>query len=92
MDAGFIGLGHMGLSMARNLLKAGHRLRVYNRTRSRAELLKEDGAIIAGTPADACVGGVVITMLANDQARGGGCFWKLRHPPRLEKGEGHTFR
>ena len=68
MDAGFIGLGHMGLPMARNLLKAGHRLRVYNRTRTRAELLKEYGAVPASTPAEACASGVVITMLANDEA------------------------
>ncbi len=68
MDAGFIGLGHMGLPMARNLLKAGHRLHVYNRTRSRGELLKQEGAILADSPADACKGGIVITMLANDEA------------------------
>src|ERR1700722_20785428 len=37
MDVGFIGLGHMGAQMARNLLKAGHHLIVYNRTRSKAE-------------------------------------------------------
>lgn len=37
MDVGFIGLGNMGFQMARNLLKAGHALRVYNRTSSRAE-------------------------------------------------------
>jgi 3-hydroxyisobutyrate dehydrogenase-like beta-hydroxyacid dehydrogenase len=68
MEVGFIGLGHMGLPMARNLLKAGHRVHVYNRTRSRGELLREDGAIVADTPADACLGGAVITMLANDEA------------------------
>ena len=37
MDVGFIGLGNMGAPMARNLLKAGHRLIVYNRTRSKVE-------------------------------------------------------
>jgi 3-hydroxyisobutyrate dehydrogenase-like beta-hydroxyacid dehydrogenase len=68
MDVGFIGLGHMGLPMARTLLKAGHTVRVYNRTRGRAKLLEPDGAIGVDTPADACAGGVVITMLANDQA------------------------
>ena len=68
MDVGFIGLGNMGLPMARNLLKAGHRVRVYNRTRSRAEPLGEDGAIVAYSPAEACAGDAVITMLANDVA------------------------
>jgi 3-hydroxyisobutyrate dehydrogenase-like beta-hydroxyacid dehydrogenase len=37
MRVGFIGLGSMGLPMAQNLLRAGHELVVYNRTRSRAE-------------------------------------------------------
>jgi len=68
MDVGFVGLGLMGLPMARNLLKAGHRLRVYNRSRSRAEALEKDGAIAVDTPAEASAGDAVFTMLANDQA------------------------
>jgi 3-hydroxyisobutyrate dehydrogenase-like beta-hydroxyacid dehydrogenase len=68
MKAGFIGLGSMGQAMARNLCKVGHTVTVYNRTRSRAEELKADGAIVADTPADACRGDVVITMLADDHA------------------------
>jgi 3-hydroxyisobutyrate dehydrogenase-like beta-hydroxyacid dehydrogenase len=68
MDVGFIGLGNMGVAMARNLLKAGHRLRVYNRTKSRAEPLEQEGATVAHSPAEACTGDAVITMLANDQA------------------------
>jgi 3-hydroxyisobutyrate dehydrogenase-like beta-hydroxyacid dehydrogenase len=44
MDVGFIGLGHMGAPMARNLLKAGHRVTVYNRTRGKAEALAREGA------------------------------------------------
>ena len=43
MDVGFIGLGHMGSGMARCLLKAGHRLRVYNRSRDKAEKLAAEG-------------------------------------------------
>ena len=39
MDVGFIGLGHMGQAIARNLVKAGHRVTVYNRTRAKAEAL-----------------------------------------------------
>src|SRR5260370_16313092 len=68
MDIGFIGLGHMGQAMARNLLKAGHRVTVYNRTRSRAEALQGDGAVVADSPAGACAGELVITMLADDRA------------------------
>ncbi|MDX6304465.1 MAG: hypothetical protein QOI77_1434, partial [Blastocatellia bacterium] len=37
MKVGFIGLGNMGSAIARNLIKAGHDLTVYNRTQSRAE-------------------------------------------------------
>jgi len=68
MEIGFIGLGNMGEAMARNLLKAGHTLRVYNRTRSRAEALVKEGASFAETPAAACSSGIVATMLADDAA------------------------
>jgi 3-hydroxyisobutyrate dehydrogenase-like beta-hydroxyacid dehydrogenase len=68
MKAGFIGLGNMGLPMARNLLKAGHEVTVYNRTRERAESLRTEGATIADQAADACGSDVLITMLADDQA------------------------
>jgi len=68
MDVGFIGLGHMGAPMARNLLRAGHHLIVYNRTRSKAEALAREGAQIADRVADACQGEILITMLADDPA------------------------
>ena len=68
MKVGFIGLGHMGAGMAANLLKAGHEVTVYNRTRTRAEPLAAQGAKIASAPAEACGGDAVITMLANDDA------------------------
>lgn len=68
MDVGFIGLGHMGQAMARNLLKSGINVTVWDRTRSHAEALREDGAMVADTPAAACTGEVVITMLADDSA------------------------
>jgi len=41
---GFIGLGVMGSSMAGHIMKAGYRVRVYTRTRSKAEALIEKGA------------------------------------------------
>ncbi len=68
MEVGFIGLGHMGQPMARNLLKAGHRVIVYNRTRSRAEALAADSAEVADRPAQCCRGEAVITMLSDDAA------------------------
>ena len=69
MKVGFVGLGNMGSAMARNLIKAGHALRVYNRTRSRAEELQPLGAAIARTPAEAAYGAeALITMVADDRA------------------------
>ncbi len=68
MKVGFIGLGNMGLPIARNLLNAGHAVTVYNRTRERAEKLRTDGATIAAEAAQACGGDVLITMLADDRA------------------------
>ncbi|TAM79131.1 MAG: NAD(P)-dependent oxidoreductase [Acidobacteria bacterium] len=68
MEIGFIGLGNMGLPMARHLLKADHEVTVYNRTRERAESLRADGAAVADQPGDACGSDVLITMLADDRA------------------------
>jgi 3-hydroxyisobutyrate dehydrogenase-like beta-hydroxyacid dehydrogenase len=68
MDVGLIGLGGMGTGMAKSLLRAGHRVTVFNRTRSRAEALQGDGAIVAATIADASRSGIVITMVADDSA------------------------
>jgi 3-hydroxyisobutyrate dehydrogenase-like beta-hydroxyacid dehydrogenase len=68
MDVGFAGLGHMGHPMAMNLLKGGHRLMVWNRTRSKAEDLAENGAEIAADPAELARTELVITMLSDDEA------------------------
>ena len=68
MDVGFIGLGHMGVGIAANLLRAGHCVTVYNRTPVKAEALVARGAKRASRIADACRGEAVITMLADDDA------------------------
>jgi 3-hydroxyisobutyrate dehydrogenase-like beta-hydroxyacid dehydrogenase len=68
MDVAVIGLGRMGTGIAHSLLRAGHKVTVYNRTRARAEALKKDGAQVADTIADACRVGIVLTMLADDAA------------------------
>ncbi|TLS34050.1 NAD(P)-dependent oxidoreductase [Geobacillus thermoleovorans] len=61
---GFIGLGVMGKSMARHLLKAGYPLLVYTRTREKAEGLLQEGAVWKETVADlARESDVVITMV-----------------------------
>jgi 3-hydroxyisobutyrate dehydrogenase len=49
---GFIGLGLMGLPMARNVLRAGFPLVIHNRTRSKSEQLRADGATITESPAE----------------------------------------
>lgn len=66
MDVGLIGLGGMGTGMAKSLLRAGHRVTVFNRTPSKAEALRAEGATVASSPADVCRAGVVMTMLADD--------------------------
>ena len=69
MRIGFLGLGKMGTPMARHLLAAGHELRVWNRSEGRTEPLLREGAIAAGTPAEAELGAdAVITMLFDDAA------------------------
>jgi 3-hydroxyisobutyrate dehydrogenase-like beta-hydroxyacid dehydrogenase len=68
MQVGIIGIGNMGSGMAKSLLQAKHQVTVYNRTRERAEALRSEGAAVAATPADACRGEAVLTMLADDTA------------------------
>ncbi len=69
ISLGFIGLGNMGLPMAANLLKAGYRLRVYNRTARKADPLIASGAKSVSSPNDVIEpGGIVFTMLADDAA------------------------
>jgi 3-hydroxyisobutyrate dehydrogenase-like beta-hydroxyacid dehydrogenase len=69
MNVAFIGLGKMGAGMARNVLRAGHTLSVFNRSREKAEALAREGARVASSPADACRDAeVVLTMLADDHA------------------------
>lgn len=66
---GFIGLGTMGLPMAKHLLSAGYELTVFNRTRRKADPLIKEGAQAVSSPAEvARHSEVVITMLSNDSA------------------------
>ena len=69
MKIGFLGTGAMGIPMALRLLGAGHELRVWNRSEGRIEPLLREGAIAAGTPAEAELGSdAVVTMLFDDAA------------------------
>ncbi|HEB90228.1 MAG TPA: NAD(P)-dependent oxidoreductase [Deltaproteobacteria bacterium] len=65
----FCGLGQMGRGMAGSLLRAGHALRVWNRTPEKARPLVEAGARLASTPAEAAEGAeIAISMVADDAA------------------------
>jgi 3-hydroxyisobutyrate dehydrogenase-like beta-hydroxyacid dehydrogenase len=69
MKIGFIGLGGMGSGIARNLLRAGNEVVVFNRSREKAEALVGSGAHVADTPADVGrASEVLVTMLADDHA------------------------
>jgi 3-hydroxyisobutyrate dehydrogenase-like beta-hydroxyacid dehydrogenase len=69
VNVGFAGLGNMGSAMARDLIKAGHSLTVYNRTRGRAEEFRALGAKVADSLTEAASGAeAFITMLADDRA------------------------
>ncbi|MFE9452118.1 NAD(P)-dependent oxidoreductase [Streptomyces sp. NPDC006739] len=64
-----LGTGIMGAAMARNLARAGHAVRAWNRTRAKVEPLAGEGAFVAGTPAEAVEGAdVVLTMLYDGPA------------------------
>jgi 3-hydroxyisobutyrate dehydrogenase len=61
--------GTMGFPIARNISRAGMPVRVWNRSRDKAEALAKDDAYVADTPADAASGaGIVVTMLADEDA------------------------
>jgi len=63
---GFIGLGTMGMPMARNLIKAGFSVTAYNRTSAKAARLAEEGAVKAASPADvAAVNPIIITIVSD---------------------------
>jgi 3-hydroxyisobutyrate dehydrogenase len=65
----FLGLGHMGAAMARQLLGTEHPLTVWNRTAAKAQPFVAEGAALAASPAEAVRDAdVVITMLADPAA------------------------
>lgn len=66
MDVGIIGLGRMGRGMAASLVRAGHRVRVWNRSPGIAGSIA--GAVPVESPAEAFAGDAAITMLSDDSA------------------------
>lgn len=65
---GFVGLGIMGFPMAENLLRAGHPLTVYNRTRRKADELAGQGAAVASSPVEVARRATVIFLCVGDSA------------------------
>ncbi|MGN6551439.1 MAG: NAD(P)-dependent oxidoreductase [Pararhizobium sp.] len=64
----FLGLGAMGARMAANLLKGGHDVTVWNRTRERAEPLAEAGAKTAVNPREAAARAEIVMAMVRDDA------------------------
>jgi 3-hydroxyisobutyrate dehydrogenase-like beta-hydroxyacid dehydrogenase len=65
---GFVGLGSMGINMAKNLITAGYHLQVYNRTASKVDELDAAHITRCNTPADAANGvPIIISMLSDDE-------------------------
>ena len=63
---GFIGLGMMGAAMARNLVKAGFRVTVHNRSRGKVEELVREGAADGGSPAGVAKASEVVMLCVPD--------------------------
>lgn len=66
MNVGFIGLGIMGKPMARNLLRAGHKVYAYDIVGSSVDCVAQDGAVACSTVGEVCRAcTTLITMLPN---------------------------
>ena len=63
LEIAFLGIGLMGLPMAKNLLKQGYSVQAWNRTKSKAEALKEFGATVSNTLEEIGSADIIITML-----------------------------
>lgn len=66
MNIGIAGIGRMGTAIAQRLLEHGHRVGVWNRTRSKAEALAPLGASVAATPAQLAAGSDIVLSILTD--------------------------
>src|SRR5258707_146385 len=66
MEIAWIGTGIMGAPMARRLLLAGHRVRVFNRTLEKARALAADGASVAADAAECVAGAEIVFIMVPD--------------------------
>lgn len=62
----FLGIGLMGAPMVRRLLRAGLEVRIWNRSRAKAEHLAEDGGILATDPVQAVLGADIVCLCLTD--------------------------
>jgi 2-hydroxy-3-oxopropionate reductase len=68
LELGFCGPGLMGAPMIRHLLRAGHAVRVWNRSPAKAEALVADGAQVAATPREMAQGADIVLLCVADAA------------------------
>ncbi len=71
---GWIGMGRMGFPMAERLVNAGYDVKVWNRTRSKAEPLEEKGATLVDSPPDLAGVDVLATMVSTGKDVEALCF------------------
>jgi len=74
MNIGIVGIGRMGAAIAERLLKHGHKVTVWNRTRAKAEALQAAGATVADTPAQLAAASELVLSILTDAAAIAGAY------------------
>ena len=69
LKLGFIGLGNMGMPMARSLLKAGFPVTVFDLRPEALAEIRTQGAVIAGSPAEVAKSGEIIISMVRDESQ-----------------------
>ena len=88
---GFLGLGIMGSAMAKNLLKAGFKVTVWNRSQDKCAELAALGASVAATPAEVTAScAITVAMLADPAAAHEVCFGPQGALQGIEAGRGYV--
>ncbi|MDC0462390.1 NAD(P)-binding domain-containing protein, partial [Alphaproteobacteria bacterium] len=64
MVIGWIGLGRMGAPMVEKIIKAGYEVKIWNRTKSKADALVQAGASLVDSPADLSNVDILFTMVS----------------------------
>jgi 2-hydroxy-3-oxopropionate reductase len=85
MEIGWIGTGIMGAPMARRLLRAGHRVRAFNRSAEKARALAADGATVVADAAAAARGADAVLIMVSDTPDVEGVVAKIE--PALARGQ-----